>query len=112
MLCFIVFLATRHAVVKDLAFSSPLNDPPRGMYGIHEGVPSRNHCPLEVQVEEKDYNTNTKEVTSLYIQYRSQHGKNKQELKREQVWHWKVCAKWCSNESGRKVPPRQYSNQR
>ena len=78
----IAFLATRHVIIKYLAFSSPLNDPPRGTNGIHEGVASENHCSLEGQVEEKDYDTNIREVTNLHTQYRSQHGKNKQELKR------------------------------
>ena len=81
----IIFLATIHIVVKDLAFSSPLNDPPRRTNDIHEGVANENHCPLEGQVEEKDYNTDIREVTSLHIQYRSQHGKNEQEIKKEQV---------------------------
>ena len=53
----IAFLATTHVVVKDLAFFSPLNDPPRRTNGIHEGVANENHCPWEEQVEEKDYNT-------------------------------------------------------
>ena len=78
----IAFLATKHVVSKDLAFFSPLNDPPRGANGIHEGVNSKNHCPLEGQVEEKDCNTDIIEVMSLHTQYRSQHGKNKQELKK------------------------------
>ena len=86
--CPIIFLATTHIVVKDLAFSSPLNDPPRGTNGIHEGVANENHCLLEGQVEEKDYDTNIIEVMSLHTQYRSQHGKNKQEIKSERVWHW------------------------
>ena len=78
--CLITFLATRHVIRKDLAFSSPLNDPPRGMNGIHKGVANKNHCLLEGQVEEMDYDTNIKEVTSPHIQYRSQHGKNEQEI--------------------------------
>ena len=83
----IVFLVTIHIVVKDLAFSSPLNDPPRGTNGIHEGVANENHCLLEGKVEEKDYNTDMIEGTSLHTKYRSQHGKNKQEIESEQVWH-------------------------
>ena len=65
------FFGTTHIVIKDLAFSSPLNDPPRGTNGIHKGVANENHCPLEGQVEEKDYNTNIIEVMSLHTQYRS-----------------------------------------
>ena len=80
----ITFLATIH-VATDLAFSSPLNDPPRGMNGIHEGVASENHCPLEGQIEVKDYDTDILEVMSFHIQYKSQHGKNEQEIKSEQV---------------------------
>ena len=57
------------------------------MNGIHKGVANENHCLLKVQVEEKDYNTDIKEVTSYHIQYKSQHGKNEQEIKRKQVWH-------------------------
>ena len=87
LLCLIVFLATKHIITKDLAFSSPLNDPPRGTNGIHEGVASKSHCPLEGQVEAKDYDTNIKEVMSLHTQYKSQHGKNKQEIRSEQVQH-------------------------
>ena len=71
LLCLIAFLATKHVVAKDLAFSSPLNDPPRGTYGIHEGVASKSYCPLEGQVEEKDYDTNIREVMSHYIQYKN-----------------------------------------
>ena len=97
LLCPTAFLATIYIVVKDLAFSSPLNNPPRRTNGIHKGVANENHCPLEGQVEEKDYNTDIIEVINLHIQYRSQHGKNEQELKREQVWHWKGHAKQCSN---------------
>ena len=62
----IIFLATIHIVVKDLAFSSPSNDPPRGTNGIYKGVASENHCTLEGQVEEKDYDTNIIEVMSLH----------------------------------------------
>ena len=51
-------MATKHIVAKDLAFSSPLNDLPKGMNGIHEEVANKNHCPLEGQVEAKDNNTN------------------------------------------------------
>ena len=51
-------------------------------------VANENHCPLEGQVEEKDYNTAIIEVKSLHTQYSSQHGKNEQEIKRERVWHW------------------------
>ena len=54
LLCSIAFLATTHVAVKDLAFSSPLNDPPRVMNGIYEGEANKNHCLLEGQVEEKD----------------------------------------------------------
>ena len=57
------------------------------MNGIHKGVASENHYPLKGQVEEKDYDTNIIEVMSLHTQYESQHGKNKQELKRKHVWH-------------------------
>ena len=74
--CPIAFLATTPIVVKDLAFSSPLNDPPRGTNGIHKGVANENHFPLEGQVEEKDYNTNIIEVMSLHTRDGSQHGKN------------------------------------
>ena len=81
--CPIAFLATTHTFVKDLAFSSPLNDPPRGANGIHEGVAKENHCLLKGQLEEKDYDTDIIEGTSLHTQYRSQHGKNEQEIKSE-----------------------------
>ena len=81
--CPIIFLAIIHIVVKNLAFSSPLNDPPRGTNGIYKGVANENHCPLEVQVEVKDYDTDIIEGMSLHTQYRSQHGKNKQEIKSE-----------------------------
>ena len=84
----IPFLATIHIVVKDPAFSSPLNDPPRRTNGIYKGVANENHCLLEGQVEEEDYDTNIIEVTSRYIQYGSQHGKNEQELKSERVGRW------------------------
>ena len=77
----IIFLATKHVVAKDLAFSSPLNDPPRGINGIHEGVANESHCLLEGQVEAKEYNTNIREVMSQYTQYESQHGKNEQEIR-------------------------------
>ena len=87
LLCLILFLATKHVIIKDLAFSSPLNDPPRGTNGIYKGVASKNHCPLEGQVEEKDYDIDIREVTSLHTQYKSQHGKNKQEIKSEQGQH-------------------------
>ena len=50
-----------------------------------EGVAIENHCLLEGQVEEKDYETNITEVMSLHTQYKSQHEKNKQEIKSEQV---------------------------
>ena len=83
----IIFWATRHIVAKDLAFSSPLNDPLRGTNGSHEGVASKNHCLLEGQVEEKDYDTDIIEVISLQTQYRSQHWKNEQEIKSDQGWH-------------------------
>ena len=72
---------------KDLAFFSTLNDPPRGTNGIHEGVANENHCPLEKQVGEKDYNTDIIGVTSLHTQYKSQHEKNEQEIKSERVQH-------------------------
>ena len=77
----ITFLANIHIVVKDLAFSSPLNDPPRRTNGIYKGVANESHCLLEGQVEEKDCNTDIIEVMSPHIQYRSQHGKNEQEIK-------------------------------
>ena len=89
----IAFLANKYIVAKDLAFFSPLNDPLRRMNGIHEGVANENHCLQEGQVEEKDYNTDVKEGMSFYTQYGSQHGNNKQELKRERVWHRKDRAK-------------------
>ena len=57
------------------------------MNGIYKGVGSESHCPQEGQVEEKDYNNDIIEVTSLHTQYKSQCGKNKQELKRKQVWY-------------------------
>ena len=66
LLLLITFLATRHVVAKDLAFSSPLNNPPRGTNGIHKGVASENHCPLEGQVEEKDYDIDVIKVMSHY----------------------------------------------
>ena len=84
----IAFLATKHIVAKDLAFSSPLNDPPKGTNGIHEGVASENHCLLEGQVEANNYNTDIIEVMSLHAQYRNQNEKNEQAIKSEQVWHW------------------------
>ena len=49
----IAFLATIHVIVKDLAFSSPLNDPKRRTNGINKGVANENHCLLEGQVEER-----------------------------------------------------------
>ena len=52
------FLAAKHIVVKDLAFSLPLNNPPRETNGIYEVVASKSHCPREGQVEQKDYDTN------------------------------------------------------
>ena len=85
LLCLIAFLATKHVVAKDLAFSSPLNDPPRGANGIHEGIASKNHCPLEGQVKKKNYNTDIREVMSQNIQYENQHRKNEQEIKSEPV---------------------------
>ena len=85
LLCFITFLATRLIVAKDLAFSLPLNDPPRETNGIHEGVASESHCPLEGQVEEKDYDINIIKVTSLHTQYKSQHEKNEKDIKSERV---------------------------
>ena len=84
LLRLVAFLATIHIVAKDLAFSSPLNDPPRGINGIHEVVAIESYCPLEGQVEEKDYDTDIKEVMSFHIQYGSQHGKNGQEIKSKQ----------------------------
>ena len=81
LLCLITFLATKYIVAKNQAFSSPLNNPPRGTNGIH-GVASKNHCPLEGQVEDKDYDTNIMEVTSQNTQYKSQHGKNEQKIKK------------------------------
>ena len=57
---YIAFLATTHIVVKDLAFFLPLNNPLGGMNGIHKGVANENHCQLEGQVEEKDYDTDIK----------------------------------------------------
>ena len=88
LLCIITFWATKHIVAKDLAFSSPLNNPPRGTHSIFKGVASENHYPLEGQVEEKDENANIIEVISLHTQYGSQHRKNKQEIKRERVQCW------------------------
>ena len=85
LLHLIEFLASRHIIAKDLAFFSPLNDPPRRMNGIHEGVSSEKHCPLEGQVEAKDFNSNIIKVTSLHIQYKNQHRKNEQETRSEQV---------------------------
>ena len=84
----IVFLATIHIIIKDLAFFAPLNNPPRWINGNHKEVDSKNHCPMEGQVEEKYYNTNKKEVMSQNTQYKSQHGKNKQEIRseRDQCW--------------------------
>ena len=76
LLCLIAFLATIQVVAKDLAFSSPLNYPPRGMNGIHKGVASKSHCLPEGQVEEKNYDTYITEVMSQYAQYKSQLGKN------------------------------------
>ena len=58
------------------------------MDGIHEGVANENHCPPEGQGEAKYYNTDVIEVTSLHTQCKSQHGKNKQEIKSKRVWHW------------------------
>ena len=86
LLCPIVFLATKHFVIKDLAFSSPPNDPPRGTNGIYIEIANENHCLLEGQVEAKDYDTNLREGTSVHTQYKSQHGKNEQEIKSERVW--------------------------
>ena len=60
-------MATKHIVAKDLAFSSPLNDPPRRTNGIYKGVANENHCLLEGQVEEKDYDTDIIEVINLHI---------------------------------------------
>ena len=85
MLCFVTFLATINIVLKDLAFSSPLNGPPRGANSIHEEIASKNHCPLEGQVEANNHDTNITEVTSLHTQYKNQHGKNEQKIRSEQV---------------------------
>ena len=82
-LCLIAFLATKHIAAKDLAFSSPLNDPPRETNGIQQGEAIKSHCPRERKVEEKDYNNNIIEVTSLHTQYKSQHGNNEQEIRTE-----------------------------
>ena len=71
LLCLIAFLATRYIIAKDLAFSSPLNDPPKGTNGIHEGVANKSHCLLEGQIEVKDFDTDIREVTSLHTQYES-----------------------------------------
>ena len=84
--CPIIFLPTIHIVVKDLAFSSPLNDPPRRTNGIHEGVANENHCLLEGQVEEKDYEHQYNRGNKPSYTYRSQHGNNEQEIKKEQVF--------------------------
>ena len=107
----ITFLATIHVVAKDLAFFSPLNNPPRGINGIHEGVAIKNPCLQEGQVEEKDYNTDRIEIMSQNTQYGSQHEKNKQEIKRGQGRHQWDHAMQCSNELGKKVPPQYYLNQ-
>ena len=88
LLHLIAFLATKHIVAKDLAFFSPLNGPARGTYGIREGLDSENHFLLEGQVEAKDYDTDIREVMSLHTQYESQDGKNEQEIRSEQGWHW------------------------
>ena len=87
LLCLIALLASRHVVVKDPAFSSRLNDPLRRINDICEGVASENHCPLEEKIEAKHYDTNTIDVISHYTQYKSQHGKNEQEIKSERVQH-------------------------
>ena len=81
-------MATRHIVAKDLAFLSPLNNPPRGENGIYEGVAGKNHFLREGQAEEKDYNTDIREVISQNTQYKNQYGKNEQEMRSEQVQHW------------------------
>ena len=83
LLCLIAFLATRYVIIKDLAFYSPLNNPPERTNSIYEGVTSENHCPQEGQVEAKDYDTDIREVMNQYTQYKSQHEKNKQEIKSE-----------------------------
>ena len=83
LLHLIVFLATIHIVVKDLAFSSPLDDPSKRTNGIHEGVASKSHHPLEGQIEAKDYDVDIIKVMSHYTQYRNQDEKNKQEIKSE-----------------------------
>ena len=83
----IAFLATTYVVVKDLAFPSPLNDPPRGTNGIHEGLANENHCLMEVKLEQKDNDTDLIRVISLCTQYGSQHGKNEQEIKSERGQH-------------------------
>ena len=83
----ITFLATKHIVTRYLAFSSPLNDPPRGTNGIREGVANKSHFPLEGQIEVKDYDTDIREVTSRHTQDENQHGKNEQAIKSEQGQH-------------------------
>ena len=88
LLHLIAFLATIYVVAKNLAFSSPLNDPPRGTNDIHKKVANKNHCMQEAKVEVKKYDTNIGEVTSLHTQCKSQHGKNKQEIRSEQSRHW------------------------
>ena len=85
LLHLITFLATIHIFVKGIAFFSPLIDPPGGKNGIHEGVDSENHYLLEGKVEGKDYDIDIREVMSQYTQYKSQHGKNEQELRSERV---------------------------
>ena len=82
----IPFLARKQIVAKDLAFSWPLNDPPREMNGIHEVLAIESHWPQERQVEAKDYNTDLTEVMNHHTQYKSQYEKNEQEVKRRQVW--------------------------
>ena len=64
LLYLITFVATIHVVVKDLAFSSTLNDPPRGTNDISEGIASKSHYPLEGQVEVKDYDIDIIKVMS------------------------------------------------
>ena len=77
LLCLIAFVATRHVIIKNLALSTPLNDPPRATNAIHEVVAIESHCLLEEQVEEKDSDTDIREVTSLHTQYKSQHGEER-----------------------------------
>ena len=58
-----------------------------GRMAFMKEVASENYCPLEGQIEAKDYDTDIIEVTGLQTQYKNQHGKNKQEIKSERVQH-------------------------